>query len=47
MKSNERVKLEKNKEYWRPGRPYLDGIEFNIITNRATRMLAFTADRPT
>jgi peptide/nickel transport system substrate-binding protein len=45
MKSNERVKLEKNKEYWRPGRPYLDGIEFNIITNRATRMLAFTADR--
>jgi len=45
FKSNERVKLEKNREYWKPGRPYLDGIEYSIIANRATRMLAFTAGR--
>jgi peptide/nickel transport system substrate-binding protein len=45
LKSNERVKLEKNRDYWKPGRPYLDGIEYSIIANRATRMLAFTAGR--
>jgi len=45
LKSNERVKLEKNRDYWKPGRPYLDGIEYSIISNRATRMLAFTAGR--
>jgi peptide/nickel transport system substrate-binding protein len=45
LKSNERVRLEKNRDYWKPGRPYLDGIEYTIIANRATRMLAFTAGR--
>ena len=45
LKSNERARLEKNREYWKPGRPYLDGIEYTIISNRATRMLAFTAGR--
>jgi peptide/nickel transport system substrate-binding protein len=45
LKSNERVKLEKNRDYWKPGRPYLDAIEYSIIGNRATRMLAFTAGR--
>ncbi len=45
LKSNERVKLEKNLDYWKPGRPYLDAIEYSIIANRATRMLAFTAGR--
>jgi peptide/nickel transport system substrate-binding protein len=45
FKPNERVKLEKNRDYWKPGRPYLDGIEYTIIPNRATRMLAFTAGR--
>ncbi|CAN5448646.1 ABC transporter substrate-binding protein [soil metagenome] len=45
LKSNERVKLEKNHDYWKSGRPYLDAIEYSIIANRATRMLAFTAGR--
>jgi peptide/nickel transport system substrate-binding protein len=45
LKSNERVRLEKNLDYWKPGRPYLDAIEYTIIANRATRMLAFTAGR--
>ena len=45
LKSNERVRVEKNRDYWKPGRPYLDAIEYSIIGNRATRMLAFTAGR--
>ncbi len=45
LKSNERVKLEKNRDYWKPGRPWLDAVEYSIIPNRATRMLAFTAGR--
>jgi len=45
MKSNERVVVEKNRDYWKPGRPYLDKIEYSIVANRATRILAFTAGR--
>lgn len=45
LKSNERVRVEKNLDYWKPGRPYLDAIEYAIISSRATRMLAFTAGR--
>ena len=45
MKSNERVVLDRNRDYWKPGRPYLDGIEFNVIASRATRMLAFAAGK--
>ena len=45
LKSNERVRLEKNRDYWKPGRPYLDAIQYDIIANRATRMLAFTAGK--
>ena len=45
LKSNERVRLEKNPDYWKPGRPYLDAIQYDIIANRATRMLAFTAGK--
>ncbi|WP_395707922.1 ABC transporter substrate-binding protein [Reyranella sp.] len=45
LKSNERVRLEKNRDYWKPGRPYVDAIEHSIIASRATRMLAFTAGR--
>lgn len=43
MRTNELIRLTKNQDYWKPGRPYLDGIDFSIIPNRATRMLAFTA----
>jgi peptide/nickel transport system substrate-binding protein len=41
LKTNESVKLVRNPDYWKPGRPYLDGIEFSIISNRSTRMLSF------
>jgi peptide/nickel transport system substrate-binding protein len=40
---NEIIRLERNPDYWKPGLPYLDGIEIRIVTNRATRNLGFTA----
>ena len=43
MKQNESIKLVKNPDYWKKGMPYLDGIEFSIIKNRATAVLAFVA----
>jgi peptide/nickel transport system substrate-binding protein len=42
-KPNEHIKLAKNPDYWKPGRPYLDGIEWDIVPNRATQSLAFIA----
>jgi len=45
FKQNEVIRLVKNPNYWKPGRPYLDTIELPIITNRATAMLAFIAGR--
>ncbi len=45
MKQNESIKLEKNPDYWKKGLPYLDGIEFTIIKNRATAVLAFVAGK--
>jgi peptide/nickel transport system substrate-binding protein len=43
FKPNEYVKLAKNPDYWKPGRPYLDGIEFTIMREIAPRNLAFFA----
>ena len=43
FKQNESIKLTRNPNYWRKDRPYLDGIEFSIITNRSTAILAFIA----
>ena len=43
FKPNESIKLVKNPDYWKPGRPYLDGIEYTIIPNRSTAILAFAA----
>ena len=34
------VVLERNPEYFVPGRPYLDGIRYPIITERSTRLAA-------
>jgi peptide/nickel transport system substrate-binding protein len=45
FKPNESIKLVKNPDYWKPGRPYLDGIEYTIIANRSTAILAFTAGK--
>src|SRR3954453_9206905 len=43
FKPNESIKVVRNPDYWKPGRPYLDGMEYTIIPNRSTAMLAFAA----
>jgi peptide/nickel transport system substrate-binding protein len=43
FKRNESVTLAKNPDYWKKGKPYLDGIEYRVIDNRSTRVLAFIA----
>src|SRR5690349_5211680 len=45
FKANESIKLTRNPDYWREGRPHLDGIEFTIIPNRSTAILAFVAGK--
>jgi peptide/nickel transport system substrate-binding protein len=42
-KANEHIKVVRNPDFWKPGRPYLDGIEYTIVPNRSTAMLAFVA----
>jgi peptide/nickel transport system substrate-binding protein len=43
FRSNDSIKLVRNPNYWKPGRPYLDAIDWRIIATRATRVLAFVA----
>lgn len=43
LKQNEKVTFTKNENYWKPGLPHLDGIEWTIIKSRSTRVLAFIA----
>jgi peptide/nickel transport system substrate-binding protein len=45
FKPNERIVFTRNTDYWKPGRPYLDGIEFTIIRDRSTANLAFIAGK--
>lgn len=42
-RQNEYIKLARNPDYWKKERPYLDAIEWQIMSNRSTRILAFTA----
>src|SRR6202790_2768836 len=44
-KPNQWIKVERNPDYWKPGLPYLDGIEYTIIPNRSTAMLGFIAGK--
>src|SRR5947199_5420870 len=45
FKPNEVIRLTKNRDYWKEGRPYLDGIEWTIIRDTSTRVLAFVAGK--
>ena len=45
FKTNESIKVARNPDYWKKGRPYLDGIEYTIIPNRSTAILAFVAGK--
>jgi len=44
-KPNQSIKVVRNPNYWKPGRPYLDGIEYTIIANRSTAMLSFVSGK--
>ena len=43
-KQNESIKVARNPNYWKPGLPYLDGIEYSIIRNPATAVLSFVSN---
>jgi peptide/nickel transport system substrate-binding protein len=42
---DENIKVARNPDYWKPGRPYLDGVEYTIIKDPATAVLAFVAGK--
>src|SRR6266566_285693 len=43
FKPNQEIKVARNPDYWKPGRPYLDGIDHRIIQDVSTRLLSFMA----
>ena len=45
FKPNEAIVLTRNPDYWKPGRPYLDGIDYVLSRNRSTAILAFVAGK--
>src|SRR5436190_12569488 len=44
-KANQFIKLVRNPDYWKPGRPYLDGIEYTILKSTSTAVLGFTSGK--
>jgi len=45
FKPNELIRVTRNPDYWKPGRPYLDGIEYIIVPSVSTRILGFIAGK--
>jgi peptide/nickel transport system substrate-binding protein len=45
FKPNEHIRLTRNEDYWRKDRPYLDGVEYTMLKNRSTVILAFIAGK--
>jgi peptide/nickel transport system substrate-binding protein len=45
FKPNQSITVTRNSGYWKPGRPYLDGIEYRIIKDVSTRLLSFIAGK--
>jgi peptide/nickel transport system substrate-binding protein len=45
FKPNEYIKVTRNTDYWKPDKPYLDGIEYTVIRNPATAVLAFVSGK--
>jgi peptide/nickel transport system substrate-binding protein len=41
FKPNQSITVTRNLDYWKPGLPYLDGIEYTIIKDVSTRLLSF------
>src|SRR6516162_8820545 len=45
FKPNEHIWLKRNEDYWKKDRPYLDGVEYTMLKNRSTVILAFIAGK--
>ena len=45
FKRNELIRVVRNPDYWKPNRPYLDGIEWVVIKNQSTGALTFVSRR--
>src|ERR1700756_2691417 len=45
FKPNEVIRVTRNPDYWKANRPYLDGIEWTMLKNRSTVILAFIAGK--
>lgn len=45
VRRGETIRLERNRDYWKPNRPLLDGIEYTIIPNRSTAVLSFVSGK--
>jgi len=45
FKPNEHITLARNPDYWKPGLPHLDGVEYTILRNRSTAILAFVSGK--
>lgn len=43
FKRNESIRLVRNPDYFKKGKPHLDAIDIKIIENRSTRILAFSS----
>jgi peptide/nickel transport system substrate-binding protein len=43
FKRGDSIKFVRNPDYYKKGRPFLDGIDWKVIESRSTRILAFTA----
>jgi peptide/nickel transport system substrate-binding protein len=43
FKPNQSIRVARNPDYWKKGHPYLDGVEYTIIPDTSTRLLAFIA----
>lgn len=41
FRPHEAIRLVRNTDYWKPGLPYLDAIEYRIVNSQATRTLSF------
>jgi peptide/nickel transport system substrate-binding protein len=44
-KPNEYIRVAKNTDYWKSGRPLLDGIEYTVVRDPSTANLAFIAGK--
>jgi peptide/nickel transport system substrate-binding protein len=43
LNRNVSIKLQRNTDYWKKGRPFVDALEMRIIDSRSTRILGFVA----